>query len=283
MNDSHIFYNGDILPAQQPVAYANDRGLLLADGLFETIRYRNNSLEFFELHYLRMKESADILSIPFKFTSEWLHQQCLNLLAANRLLNKIVAVRITLSRRSTDRSISITSELQPSLLITTDPYIPKTKNVRLCITDVIRNEFSMITRMKTLQFIEPILARKYARARGFDDGIMRNTKGAITEASTASIFFIKGEGIITPPTSDGMMPGVIRHVVLDLCERLGIEYHEQSIYPTELAATEGAFMTNSLIGIQGIHSINEKVYTPTDLQEHLNHGLQTYLQGNSLP
>lgn len=257
-NNMIVCINGSLAPQDSPVIYANDRGLLLGDGLFETIKSVNGLLLHFECHYNRLKKSAVILDISLPYSVDELKSYCEQLLTANQLMNQTAAIRITVTRGRSGRGISLAS-LSSTLLITAAVYDDSHthKVIRMMITDIRRNEYSLLTTLKTTQYLESIIARKHAQESGFDEGVMLNTKGLITESSVANLFFVKENKLITPPVSDGVFPGIMRQHILDDCVILSIPIEECSIAPADVPGITAAFQTNSLIGMQVIACFND--------------------------
>jgi branched-chain amino acid aminotransferase len=250
------FINGHITPIKEPSILATDRGFLLGDGLFETIRSENNHLLFFQQHYIRLLHSAQFLGIECPYTEPQLKEACRKVLYDNELTQSTAAIRITLTRGKSDRGINLPSHNNATLVITASTYNDnKQFYPSICLTDVVRNEYSKVIHMKTLQYMEPILCRKYAKEIGYDDGLMKNTKGAITEASVANIFFITNGKLVTPKLEDGIFPGILRQNILTICKNNNLPLEESTIMPYEIADFEYAFITNSLVEVQPVNKI----------------------------
>jgi branched-chain amino acid aminotransferase len=254
----NLFLNDQLLAPTAASPLCFDRGLLLGDGLFETIRAENNTLLFFEAHYERLKQGALALAIDFTLSALELKNRCHQLLAANHLETTIASVRTTLTRGCAERGIDIPKQQNPTLLIQAAAYTnASAKPKSVYITDIIRNEYSPIIRLKTTNYLELILAKKQAVDRGYDDGLMLNTQGAITELSTANIFVVIEGAIITPPLKDGVLPGIMRQEIITASRQVDIDILEKTLYPEDLLTASECFSSNSLIEIQPILSINE--------------------------
>lgn len=253
----NLFLNEQLLTPTTASPLCFDRGLLLGDGLFETIRAENNALIFFDAHYHRLKEGALTLDIDFTLSAQELENRCHQLLAANHLETAIASLRITLTRGASERGIDIPKQQKPTLLIHAAAYTnPIIKPKSIYITDIIRNEYSPIIHLKTVNYLELILAKKQAVDRGYDDGLMLNTQGAITELSTANIFAVIGDNIVTPPSKDGVLPGIMRQEIIAAAQRENMNILEKTLSPEDLLTASECFSSNSLIEIQPILSIN---------------------------
>ncbi len=194
---------------------------MFGDGLFETIKTKKSKLLFSAEHYNRLATSANNLLIPLNFSLLQLKTQCESLLEINKLDE--AAVRITLTRGSSERGITIPSAAPPNLLITSILY-KKQANIypTLCITDIRRNEYFPLSQLKTLNFLEPILTRQQAIKNGCAEGVMLNMKGAVTETSVGNLFAVINQKIFTPKIEDGLLPGIVRQIVIDIATKTDI-------------------------------------------------------------
>lgn len=252
-----VFINEQFFNEREAFIPVNDRGFLLGDGLFETLKSVNGKIAFFNHHYDRLKASAEFLNIPLNYTEEQLKEICLELLKLNHLINHSCAIRITLTRGSGVRGIALPFPCTPTLLITAAMYAPSLDFYpKAFITSIRRNEFSPLINHKTLNYLEPILARSEAMAQGYDEGIMLNTKGFISECSIANIFFINKDIVLTPSNKSGVLPGIVRNKIIQICHQNNIVIIEKKISPEEALEATEAFQTNSLIGIQFLSKIN---------------------------
>lgn len=259
----NISLNGSIIAEEKAYIHIKDRGFLLGDGVFETLKAHNGHIEFFSDHFVRLSNSARNLFIPLPYNETELKNICVELIRENSLENDTTAMRITLTRGVGLRGINFPQKPNPTLLVATTQYHEPEKDhyIRAMITGVKRNPESIITKNKTLNYLEPILARQEALRNGFDEGIMLNTDDFITECSVAGIFFIKNNEILTPSLDCGVLPGIARAHVIQICKDNGYKVRETKISIEDVQNMDEAFQTNSLIGVQGISQINEKNYS----------------------
>lgn len=260
----YVVLNEDVVAATDATISIKDRGFLLGDGLFETLLYSDRTLHHFETHFNRLSKSAHVLFIPFEISSDVLEMHCLQLLEKNNLLDKTAALRITLTRgEQSDRGISVSQDASPTVLITAVEYAADPDYApRLALSDIRRNLHSPLAYHKTLNYLEPILARHAAIAQGYDDALMCNTEGNLAECTVANIFFVMEEALYTPALTEGILPGVMRGHVIACCHKYGIPVHETKLAPEMLSSVTEAFQTNSLIGVQRIAQIDTKVFPP---------------------
>lgn len=241
-----------------PVICSNDRGFLLGDGLFETIKVENKHLLFFQEHYQRLATSALKLEIPFELSLIELKGQCRRLLEINRFA-KTASLRITLTRGISQRGIQVPPNPLPTLMITVIPYNQSAaiSSPTLYITDIKRNEASLLSRLKTLNCLELVLARQQAVKAGYQEGLMLNTKGAITETSIGNLFAVINEQIFTPRVEDGLLPGIMRRIIIKVAAQIGKPIIEKTLYAADLCRATEIFQVNSLVEIQSFSKVNE--------------------------
>jgi branched-chain amino acid aminotransferase len=161
------------------------------------------------------------------------------------------ALRMTLTRGPAARGVVPVGDGRPTVLISAGPLPGALPPAKVVVADrVRRNEFSPLAGIKSLNYLDNILARQEAAARGADDALLLSTQGFLAEASAANVFVKVGGSWVTPPVSDGALPGVMRGIIL---ERLPAR--EKRILSDELYQADAAFLSNSL-GYRLITHIN---------------------------
>ena len=122
----------------------------------------------------------------------------------------------------------------------------------------IRDEESVISKIKSLNYLPYILARHDAKDMGFDEAILTNTKGYIAEAATSNIFFIKKDNIITPSINSGILHGITRDVIIRIAGKSGFHVEEKFISRRELLDADEVFLTNSLAEVLPVTKVDSK-------------------------
>lgn len=265
-----IWLNGTLLAAEEARIDPSDRGFLLGDGIFETMAARNGKLVFANLHFDRLTRGADMLGIKLPYSIADLESAATSLLTSTSNSDQDrAAVRLTLTRGTGPRGLLSSPEAKPTILITCSPTPAPKKSVSAIIATGRRNEFSPTANLKTLAYLDQVLARQEADAAGADDAILLNTQGKVTCATAANIFLWDSNTLITPPLSDGCLDGTVRRKVLEIASQTGIAAFEESITPSTLANVESAFLTNSLMGLQPLTEIAERPLKIHTLQNKL--------------
>ena len=253
---STVFLDGALVNSGTARIDPADRGLLLGDGLFETLRAYGGVVFRLDAHLARLAAGAAVLAIPLPLPAGALAEAVIATLRANGLAD--ASLRITLTRGPGPRGLAPPPEPRPTLLITAAPYEDEgdTGAVRACLAGPPRNEHSPNATLKTLGYLDNVLAAAEARARGCDEAILRNTAGRLAGGARGNLFVVSGGALLTPPPREGALPGIARATVLDLARGRGIEVRETPLETAVLAAAEEAFLTNSLIEVLALGSID---------------------------
>lgn len=257
-----IYHNGTFLLPDEFRINPDDRGLLLGDGIFETMRVYEGRVFCLHAHYERMAHGAGILKIPVPVTAGAFETAILELIGKNGLDNKNATIRVTLTRGPGLRGLLPPANIQPTLMITATPFsaqAQKPLTLHIC-KQTRRNEQSPLSQIKSLCYLDNILARMEAIENHADDAILLNTKGHIASASAANIFMVSDKGvIITPTIEEGVLPGITRHTIISICKDNNIPLVEKSVTIEELNTAKEVFISNSVIEIQAVFSIDGRV------------------------
>jgi branched-chain amino acid aminotransferase len=257
-----IFLNGEFIPSNQFKIESNDRGFLLSDGLFETMRVYNGKVLGLEDHYARLVAGAAVLKMPVPIKLEEMNAIILKLLEANELSQKDATLRITLTRGSGPRGLLPPADPKPTVMVTVAPYpVSQHAPVKLHISNTTRrNERSPLSNIKSLCYLDNVLAKMEAVENKADDAVLLNTKDHVASASAGNIFIVTSDNkIITPRIEDGILPGITRKSVIEICKENGIPLVEQAITVEDLLAAKEVFITNSIVEIQPVASINNQL------------------------
>jgi branched-subunit amino acid aminotransferase/4-amino-4-deoxychorismate lyase len=227
----------------------DDRGLLLGDGLFETLLWREGELVLGEAHAGRMIRSAQALAIPAPPRDAFL-SSALNAVRAARLESDRAAVRVTLTAGSGGRGLDRPASLETRLFATAAPSIRPEKPATLVAASIRRNEASPVSRLKTLAYLDNVLARREARLAGADEAVMLNTSGDVACAAAANIFWVSGGIVHTPPAEAGRLDGIMAAEVMRAAQGLGLDVRQSRAPLQALFEADEVFITSSLIGVR---------------------------------
>jgi len=251
----------------------NDRGLLLGDGLFETMLWTGGDLPHLDAHLSRMAAGCETLGLPV-FDLEQARALCLAAPGEAGLAEVRAAVRLTLTAGSGGRGLDRPEAPVLRLAAKAAAAPPVTTPVDLMLARTRRNEGSPAARLKTLSYVDNVLARAEAKAAGADEAVMRNNHGDLTCAAAANLFWITEGRLFTPALHCGVLSGLTRGRVLDAARSLDVEVHEVSIGAEALDEAEAVFLTNSLIGLRPARRFEGESFGPHALVERLDQALR---------
>ena len=252
-----IFLNGRLVEEDRARIDPADRGLLLGDGLFETLRSHDGRIAGLAAHLERLRRGAEVLGLPLPDTD--LAAAAGETLAANGLATGTAALRITLTRGPGPRGLAPPVEPHPTLTIAAVATAPPAETpLKAVIAATRRNEQSPLAQLKTLNYLDNVLAKGEAEARGADDALLLNTAGRLACASAANLFLVRGRRLLTPPPGEGVLSGVTRAEVIALAAELDLAVAETPLEPDQLRAADEAFLTNSLIRIRPLTAVNDR-------------------------
>ena len=241
--------NGQFVSEEQALISVNDRGFLLGDGLFETLRVAGGRPFRFAQHLERLERGAEFLKIKLPFTPQEMEHLAGQLIERNQMPESVL--RLTLTRGPGGRGYAPGAESRPTLAMTLHPLPPPANPAgwKLVTSSFRIPAGDPLAAFKTTSKIRHVMARAEAVEKGADEALLLNTDGEVAETAGGNIFWIGGETVCTAPTACGILPGVTRAVVLEICRSLGLLVSERVIKPEELKKSSGIFVTQSAMGI----------------------------------
>jgi branched-chain amino acid aminotransferase len=211
---AEIWLNGTLLPAESAGISPADRGLLLGDGLFETIAVRQGQARDVDRHFARLTTGAKLLRLTVPFDAAGVEVILNKVIAANGLGEG--GLRLTLTRGAGARGVLPSPCLVPTVLITSFPPPLLSGALSVIVAQSVRrDETSPLSAVKSLNYLPSILARIEADERGAGDAILLNHAGRVAEASAGNVFFKLGGEWLTPPVAEGALPGIRRARLLE--------------------------------------------------------------------
>lgn len=248
---STVFVNDKLIQIGDPAVTAIDRGLTLGDGLFETVAVLGGAPQNLAAHLLRLRRGQKTLRFTETIDEAKVVSALGRLMKSNNIKDGVL--RITVTRGPAVRGLVPSGAGTPSLIVTCTEGLPSEDPVSAMIaTSTRRNEFSPLAGIKSLCYLDGILALMEAQASGADEALMLNSQGALAEASAANLFLVVGGELLTPRLEDGAMPGLMREIVMG-----ALGAREERLYESDLFGSDEAFLTNSL-SIRPILRVNDR-------------------------
>ena len=257
-----VYVNGDILNEDEAKISIFDRGFLYGDGIFETIRSYDGIVFRFKEHLDRLYSSMKSLKIRQALAKKEIEKAVYELLHLNNL--KDASIRITISRGiSKHRGFNISQNEVANTVIVAQQFAPRPdkfykKGIKADIARFKKNSQSLMTRFKTLNYLESIIARNEAVPKGSFETIFLNENGHICEGTVSNIFMVKGNRLMTPSLGCGVLPGVTRKIVLELASYVGLGKEEGRFQEEDMKNSDELFVTNSLVEIIPVVELDDK-------------------------
>ena len=268
---STVWLNGALVEAEHAHITITDRGFLLADGLFETMLATQGHIQQLDEHLARLVAGAAVLRMPVPFDAAVLGRACEDVLVATGLRTADRAsLRLTLTRGSGPRGVLPPKDAHTTVLITASnmPAPPDAMTAITCKT-IRRDAASPLSAIKSLAYTGNIVARLEAEDAGVSEALILNTDGNLAETTSSNVFLVEDGALVTPPVSDGALPGISRAGVIEQAQALGIPAREETVTPERLRSATEIFLTNSLIGICPLTSLDGRMLPVGALTERL--------------
>ncbi len=255
-----IYQNEKFLDEDRAHVSVADRGFLVGEGLFETMRAYNNHVVFVKEHLLRLTEGAEQLEIELPVSLERLRFLVYQTLHLNKLHDAVVRVYLTTEGSgigdldSPPKKINLLISCKPHVSFSANCY---EKGVDVCWVKNVVAEQGLLSQIKSTSYLSRLLARREAQKKNCFEGIMLNPHGHVAEGSGSNLFIVFDSKIYTPPIEEGLLMGVTRQQVIHLAEKEGIEISEKVILPEDVLQADEVFITSTLKEIMPVKKVED--------------------------
>ncbi|TCK28751.1 branched-chain amino acid aminotransferase [Ancylobacter aquaticus] len=230
---------------------SEDRGFTLGDGVFDTALALGGVVFARDRHVARLVAAAQRIGITIEATA-------IEAAMEAALTPSPLILRTTVTRGTAARGLWPASSGAPTLIVATTPWSPSLlgQPARLITASGRRNEFSPTSNLKTLGYLDHILAAREAALAGVDDTLILNTQGRVACTTIANMFALIAGRLITPSLAEGCLPGIMRALVIEAAPRLGLSVEERPLAPQALAGADAVFLTNSVRFLRPVRSLD---------------------------
>jgi len=254
--------NGNVVPAEQARVSVLDNGFTFGDAVYETLRTYAGRPFHLDRHLERLRASAARLGFAAPFGDEVFARRLDELLA--RSGNEESYIRIILTRGEGDISYRFDRVKGPTLVMVVKPFEPPperdySEGIPVVIASVRRNHpRALDPAIKSNNLLNNILAVREGQARGAAETILLNDLGEVAEGASSNVFVVKDGRAATPPLTAGILSGITRRVVLDLCRELGVPAREETLRVADLFAADEVFITSTTKEAAPVRTIDGK-------------------------
>ena len=240
MANGKIWLNGGFVEGVRARLDVADRGFTLGDGLFETFAVRAGRVLRVHAHLARLRRGADALRIPVPYDDATLRHALSDTIRMNNVRDG--ALRLTLSRGPSARGLAPPEKPSPTILIVAQAGLPPETPVRAIVARTARrDEGSALSRLKSLSYLEEVLARMEALDAGADEALLLNTQGRIADGAAATLFVVQKGELLTPAIAEGALPGIVRAAAIRDLDAI-----ERALASEDVQAADEAVLANSL-------------------------------------
>lgn len=268
-----IFLNDRLVSEQEAVVSVFDHGFLYGDGIYETMRAYDGRVFMLERHIERLARSAALIRLHIpepQMITDAVHAA----MEANDL--KSAYIRVTVSRGKGPIGLDPGLCPRPTFVVIAEEFreYPENlyaKGVKLVIAGTRRNLIEALNpKIKSLNFLNNILAKIEAKERGAYEAIMLNAQGFVAEGTVCNLFFVKGDALCTPATEIGVLDGITRELVITLAQKKGIPVEEGRYLPEDIRSASEVFFTNTTSEIMPVSQLEDVKYPVGDMTRKLH-------------
>lgn len=259
-----IYLNNRVVPALDARVSVFDHGFLYGDGVYETMRSYDGVVFMLDEHITRLHRSASLIGLHIPKNAAGIKAAIHEALKANSLKNAYI--RLTVSRGPGPVGLDPALCKKPTFVIIANEFkeYPKAyyKNgIKLIISGTKRNLKEAVNpQIKSLNFLNNILAKAEAKERGAYEALMLNANGYLTEGTISNIFFISNQILCTPSTNCGILDGITRKIILGLAVKNRIKIKEGRFRKEALYNASEAFITNTTMEVMPVSRVDKNKY-----------------------
>ena len=279
---------GEVVPLAEARVPITDHGLLYGDGVFEGIRISGGRVFRLDDHLARLAVGAGAIGLALPGGVEAARSAVL--VTARAFGEAEAYVRLVVTRGEGALGVDPASCPEPRLLCIVDRIAlydtrQREQGLDLVTVSVRRPPADVLDpRVKSLNYLNNVLAKREARLRGADEALVLNTHGNVAEAAVANVFCARDGALWTPPGADGALEGITRRTILELAAELGIEARERTLGRFDLLAAEEAFLTGSGAGLVAVRSLDgQRIPAPGKLFLRLREAFERAAPGMGVP
>jgi len=255
-----VYMNGELVPADEAKVSVFDHGLLYGDGVFEGIRAYNGRVFKLDEHLDRLYRCAHVIMLDIPLTKEEMKQAVVETVRANELTDAYI--RLVVTRGRGDLGLDPRKCPQPmviiiaaSIVLYPEELYEKGLTVVTCATRRNAPE-ALDPALKSLNYLNNILAKIETNLAGADEGLMLNVDGYVAECTGDNIFVVSGNALLTPPVYLGALEGITRDLIMDLARQEGMEMREEPFRLATVYTADEVFLTGTAAEIVPVTTVD---------------------------
>lgn len=277
MIHGYVVHNGKLLKIEQVRLSPGQAGLLNGWGLFSTLRVIEGVPFAFERHWKRLQKDAHRTHCPFPFAEETVRAQLHELIRKNDVKHGSARIYMIYNKAGSWRSDENFPEVD--LILYTAPSPAFREPARLGIREHGRHAASPLAGVKVTSWLNNVWNLYEAQQSGFDEVVLLNERGEVSECTAANIFCVKNGAVITPPLDSGCLEGITRSVLLEIGPKAGVDVIEKTLRPEDLFSSDEVFISSTNRTLLGISEIAGHAFAaaPGPITVKLEHVFAAYI------
>jgi branched-chain amino acid aminotransferase len=274
----YVFHNEEVKPVEKTRWSPGQAGLICGWGLFTTVRIVRGEAFAYERHWRRLEKDAALTRLPLAYTGARVRVMLQEVIRANQVKDGCARIYLVWNTVGGWRSDEKMPDVDLVIATADLPHYPDV--MRLTVREHGRHASSSLAGVKTISWLDSVWAVAEAQRAGFDEVVLLNERGEVSECTAANIFAAKGEKVITPPLSSGCLEGVTRGILMEIASEAGTSVVEQTLRLEDLYGADEVFVTSTnrnAIGVKEIdgHMIADGAMGP--ITQKLDEAFEEYM------
>jgi branched-chain amino acid aminotransferase len=272
----NVFHNESLLPIEKVRLSPGQAGLICGWGIFTTLRISRGEAFAYERHWRRLEKDANLIHLPMPYTAAKVRVHLHEVIRANKVTEgcaRIYLVYNTIGYWQSDEK-----HPQVDLIIYTAGLPEHRETVRLGLREHGRHAASPLAGVKSISWLNNVWAVAEAAKEGFDEVVVLNERGEVAECTSANIFAVKDNKVLTPPLNSGCLEGVTRGILMEIAPEAGVSVLEQALRPEDLHSADEVFISSTNRNLISVGEIaGNKIAAPGLVCERLNDLFDAYV------
>jgi branched-chain amino acid aminotransferase len=273
----HIFNNESLVPIEKSRLSMGQAGLICGWGIFTTLRIARGEAFAYERHWRRLDKHAAIIRLPMPYAPAKVRMHLHEVIRANKVTEG--CARIYLLYNNVGFWQSDEPRPQVDLLICSAGLPEYADSARLALRAHGRHAAAALSGVKTISWLNNVWAVAEAAKEGFDEVMLLNERGEVSECTSANIFAVKNGKVLTPPLNSGCLEGVTRGILMEVAPEAGVSVAEQSLRPEDLYSADEVFISSTNRNLIGVGEIagHKIARSPGRVTKRLNELFDAYI------
>jgi branched-chain amino acid aminotransferase len=274
----YVLQNEELRPVEKTRWSPGQAGLICGWGLFTTVRIARGEAFAYERHWRRLEKDAALTRLPMPHSGARVRVMLQEVIRANEVKEGCARIYLVWNTVGGWRSDEKMPEVDLVITSADLPHYPEM--ARLTVREHGRHAASPLAGVKTISWLNSVWAVGEAHREGFDEVVLLNERGEVSECTAANIFAVKAGKVVTPPLSSGCLEGVTRGVLMEIAGEANTTIIEQTMRAEDLYSADEVFVTSTnrnVIGVKEIagHTIGDG--TTGSITKKLDEAFEAYI------